>query len=150
MCAHTHGQDRARARDGCVAIFPSRPVADVDELEVFALEAELLAEKIQVVALEEGNAILSHAASTARQVASGVRRAIARTEAKTQRQAALRAEHSRDAQEREYDALTKQLAEQRGISYEEMDEIRRGAAARSRKAAGAGTIAEQLERVKPR
>lgn len=117
---------------------------DLDEL---AAEADLLAEKIQAVALEGGSAILAHAAATARSVAAGVRRAIVKAEAKAERAAAFSEQRSRDVQEREYDALTKQLADQRGVPYEEMARIRKEAAGRARVAANAGPIDEQLERL---
>lgn len=113
-----------------------------DELEVLAMKADALGQEIRLAA--EDSPILVHAANTISLAAAGIRKAIVKAEAAAQRREVHVERRLADAQERTYDELTKQLAKQRGISYEEMQKIRDDAAVRSRQAAGRGSISEQL------
>lgn len=117
---------------------------DLDELRNLADSAELLEQEIRNRA--GGNAILIHAANTTALVGPGIRKAIAKLEAAAERRAAHVERVEADQVERQYDELTKTLAQQRGISYEAMQQIRDEAAVRSRAAAGRGSISEQTAR----
>lgn len=121
------------------------PDEQVEELEMLVDTGRMLvAASRAYVDRYPGDAI---AANADRQLAFAFgawSRAIEKLASKAAREEAKEARHTAHATERQFDDLTKQLAKQRGISYEAMQQIRDEAAQRSREAANRGSLADQL------
>lgn len=124
---------------------------DTDWSEL-AERAEALSSAI--LAASGGDATMANAASMVGHGAAGVRRAMLRRAERTEREQtraerrqAWDASEKQRTHEREYDEITKILADRRGISLAEAQKIRDDAAAESRRVAGLGSVDEQLSKL---